>query len=74
MTENAIETLAAHGIYGGGNPWTMSKPEIKREDISIISDSAAANCGFLLTRLVVALPLNRVLLMEIHRKSKVDQI
>lgn len=47
MTENVIENLAQHGIYGGGNPWTLSKPDIKREDIPLASDSAAANCSWL---------------------------
>ena len=32
---------------GGGNPLTLSKPDIKREDIPIVSDSVAANCGWL---------------------------
>ena len=45
VTENAIGTLALHGIYGGGNPWTWSKPDIKREDIPVVCDSAEA--GFL---------------------------
>ena len=71
VTENAIGTLALHGPYGGGNPWTWSKPDIKREDIPVVCDSAVA--GFLLARPVVALSLDRVLLMEIPRKPKGDQ-
>ena len=53
MTENVIGTLAPHGLYmyGGENHWTLSKPDIKREDIPILSDSAAANCGWLPTGL-----------------------
>ena len=47
VTENAIGTLAPHGIYGGGYPWTWSKPDIKREDIPVLRDSSAANCGWL---------------------------
>ena len=49
VIENAIGTLAPHGIYGGGNPWTLSKPDIKREDIPIVSDSTAANCSWVPT-------------------------
>ena len=39
--------MAPHGIYGFGNPWTLFKPDIKREDIPLVNDSVAANYGWL---------------------------
>lgn len=41
--------MAPHGVYGGGNPWMKPKMDVKRENTSLPSDSATANCGWLLS-------------------------
>lgn len=49
INENAVGNLAPHGVYGGGNPWMKPKMDVKRENTSLPSDSATANCGWLLS-------------------------